>query len=156
MDATRHPLEDRAGLRHSRLRGLSTTKSGHRQKQNTGPTILHLEVAVPRRSRAHRAGFALVEDATAAWRAIVARSRNTTEFIAMDPDYEDPFAPDPESSKRVECLHCDKAYAENEMVYGKKLGIDPDMAYWWCPTPGCDGKGFGFDVHVYGEMTGRK
>lgn len=86
----------------------------------------------------------------------MATTPNTTGIIPMEPDFADPFAPDPESTKRVECLHCDQAYAENEMIYGVKPDLDPNEPYWWCPTPGCDGKGFGFDVHHYGEMTGRK
>jgi hypothetical protein len=32
------------------------------------------------------------------------------------------------------------------MVYGDKAGCSADTGIWWCPTPGCDGAGFGFDV----------
>jgi hypothetical protein len=86
----------------------------------------------------------------------MADTPNPTAIIPMEPDYADPFAPDPKSTRLVECLHCDQSFAEQEMLYGVRPDIDPSTAYWWRPTPGCDGRGMGFDIHAYGEMTGRR
>lgn len=88
----------------------------------------------------------------------MADTMNPAGIIPMPPDYEDPFAPKPGSRRKVECLHCDQAFAEDQIQYGLKPSVstDPEDTFWWCPTPGCDGKGMGFDIHVYGRMTGKK
>lgn len=58
----------------------------------------------------------------------------------------DPFGP-PKVSTLVGCLHCQEIY-ESYLIEWR---LEPDrhgqMCGWWCcPTPGCDGKGFGFDI----------
>lgn len=62
------------------------------------------------------------------------------------PDPEtDPFRP-PAIPTEVFCLHCQQEYESyliewrEETVEGKRTG------FWCCPTRGCDGKGFGFDI----------
>lgn len=61
-----------------------------------------------------------------------------------DPD-ADMFRP-PAIPTEVYCPHCRKEYQsylirwEEEVIDGKTDG------YWSCPTPGCEGKGFGFDI----------
>ncbi len=63
----------------------------------------------------------------------------------LDPQ-GDPFGP-PETPTEVSCLHCGETYDSyliewriEEDAEGKPHG------FWCCPTPGCDGKGFGFDI----------
>ena len=62
------------------------------------------------------------------------------------PDPEaDPYGP-PEIPTEVRCLHCDQEYQSyliewvERVVDGKALGL------WCCPTPGCNGGGFGIDI----------
>lgn len=81
---------------------------------------------------------------------------NAAGIIPMPPDYEDPFAAKPGSKRKVECLHCDQAFTEDQIQYGVKPSVNPHELFWWRPTPGCSGAGMGFDIHPYGEMTGRK
>ena len=84
------------------------------------------------------------------------------EGTAVPPGPErDPFGP-PKVNCVVVCLHCREQYdsyrirwMEFESDSGAKQG------FWCCPTPGCDGKGFLFDIHPIdpnwegdGEMTG--
>jgi hypothetical protein len=46
----------------------------------------------------------------------------------------------------VHCLHCGREYDsyliwwDEELIDGKRSG------FWRCPTPGCSGAGFGFDI----------
>lgn len=58
-------------------------------------------------------------------------------------DYTDTFAPDPDSTREMECLHCGARFEESEVTYEQRFGD----YYWWCPTEGCDGAGVGFDIH---------
>ena len=55
---------------------------------------------------------------------------------------EDPFGP-PDKVCVVQCLHCGKQFLSSLMVW-RKHGED---WLWMCPTEGCDGGGFGFDIH---------
>ena len=43
----------------------------------------------------------------------------------------------------VRCIHCGAVYRSDEMKYEKRRGI----ALWWCKDPGCEGAGFGVDIH---------
>ncbi len=60
-----------------------------------------------------------------------------------DAAWEDPFRP-PETPCPVRCLHCDAEYSSDEIVW--RQGPD-GSGFWCCPRPGCDGKGFHFDIH---------
>ena len=58
----------------------------------------------------------------------------------------DPFRP-PAVPTLVHCLHCHNEFDSYRIEWrietshdGKKLG------FWCCPMPGCDGRGFGFDI----------
>jgi len=58
----------------------------------------------------------------------------------------DPFRP-PEVSIEVHCLHCDREYDSYLIEWREQ----PDASgrpsgFWCCPTPGCNGLGFGFDI----------
>lgn len=58
----------------------------------------------------------------------------------------DPFGP-PAIPTVVGCLHCHQEYDS----YLIEWRIETDAAgrphgFWCCPTPGCDGRGFGFDI----------
>jgi len=58
----------------------------------------------------------------------------------------DPFGP-PEVSVEVQCLHCGETYDS----YLIEWRVHPDAdgkphGFWCCPTPGCGGMGFGFDI----------
>ena len=64
---------------------------------------------------------------------------------SLNPD-TDPFKP-PSQPVEVHCLHCGQEYDSYLIEWrietdreGKKHG------FWCCPTPGCDGRGFGFDI----------
>jgi hypothetical protein len=63
----------------------------------------------------------------------------------LDPQ-SDPFHP-PDIPTEVECLHCGESY-ESYLIEWR---VQPDAdgkqhGFWCCPTPGCDGMGFGFDI----------
>ena len=63
---------------------------------------------------------------------------------------DDPFRP-PQQSCDVFCLHCGKQYSSDKMQW-KRRGKE---GYWCCPTPGCDGVGFQFDIFPLTEMGGQ-
>ena len=65
----------------------------------------------------------------------------------MAPDFNDPYAPDLKSTRRVCCLHCDREYEEREIQW-RKLGHD---WYWCCKHEDCDGVGLGYDIHPASE-----
>lgn len=69
------------------------------------------------------------------------------------PDLLDPMAP-PKEPIMVTCWHCGKFYMSDKIAWGRKrqmnAGIDGDQPLWWCPTPECDGAGFGHDIHPPG------
>jgi hypothetical protein len=66
------------------------------------------------------------------------------------PDYDDPFAPDPESRGDVTCLHCGDTYPEREVKWdGTIQSIDPEVpgGLWVCRNwPSCGGKGVDVDL----------
>jgi hypothetical protein len=66
-------------------------------------------------------------------------------YDPLDPQ-RDPFRP-PEVPTEVSCLHCGKQYDS----YLIEWRVETDAAgkphgFWCCPTPGCGGMGFGFDI----------
>ncbi len=69
---------------------------------------------------------------------------------AFDPG-ADYFHP-PTIPTLVWCLHCGEEYDSWRMEY--RIFTDEDGArrgFWCCPTPNCDGRGFGFDVFPVDE-----
>jgi hypothetical protein len=65
----------------------------------------------------------------------------------------DPLDPDADSMKppavptEVFCLHCQREY-ESYLIEWR---VETDAhgrphGFWCCPTPGCGGRGFGFDI----------
>lgn len=50
----------------------------------------------------------------------------------------DPFGP-PTTARPVRCLHCGESYPSSSLWW--------DGEWWRCPVEGCDGVGYGFDVH---------
>jgi hypothetical protein len=58
----------------------------------------------------------------------------------------DPFRP-PEVPIEVSCLHCGREYDSYLIEWRVETGADGEPhGFWCCPTPGCDGRGFGFDI----------
>jgi hypothetical protein len=65
--------------------------------------------------------------------------------MPSDPQ-SDPFRP-PEIPTEVECIHCGETYESYLIEW--RVSTDEDgkeQGFWCCPTPGCDGMGFGFDI----------
>jgi hypothetical protein len=63
----------------------------------------------------------------------------------LDPD-TDPFKP-PAMPVVVFCLHCQEVFDSYLIEWRVFRGDDGSpMGFWCCPTPGCDGRGFGFDI----------
>lgn len=62
----------------------------------------------------------------------------------MPTDADPPFGP-PKENTEVGCLHCRRVYDSYliELRDGAGPGGEPA---WCCPTPGCNGLGFGFDI----------
>lgn len=66
-------------------------------------------------------------------------------MVEASPAGRDPFRP-PTVPVIVHCLHCDQEY-ESYLIHWVEDAIESDSpGFWCCPTPGCDGKGFGFDI----------
>ena len=66
-------------------------------------------------------------------------------MVEASPAERDPFRP-PTVPVIVHCLHCDQEY-ESYLIHWVEDAIESDSpGFWCCPTPGCDGKGFGFDI----------
>ena len=58
----------------------------------------------------------------------------------------DPFHP-PEISTLVGCLHCGLEYDSYQIEWRIQTNVDSKPhGFWCCPTPGCGGMGFGFDI----------
>jgi hypothetical protein len=65
--------------------------------------------------------------------------------LPLDPD-TDPFKP-PTIPTVVSCLHCGEDFDSYLIEWRVETGEDGSaMGFWCCPTPGCSGKGFGFDI----------
>ncbi len=46
----------------------------------------------------------------------------------------------------VHCMHCNCEY-ESYLIKWEEVALtDRILGFWHCPTPGCDGVGFGFDI----------
>lgn len=61
--------------------------------------------------------------------------------------HEDCFRP-PSIPTEVCCLHCGQCY-ESYLIQWRESTL-PDgrgRGFWCCPVSGCDGAGFGFDIH---------
>ena len=75
----------------------------------------------------------------------------------------DCFAP-PETSTLVHCLHCREIYESYLIWFDERPGPEgPDGAegFWTCPTAGCGGLGFTFDIwpidpDYHNEETGER
>jgi hypothetical protein len=63
--------------------------------------------------------------------------------VADDGSDADPFGP-PSTPIEVQCLHCGSEYLSDAMV-------QDDEGLWCCGVPGCDGRGFEFDVWPVGD-----
>jgi len=64
--------------------------------------------------------------------------------------WDDPFHP-PSVPTLVQCLHCGEEYDSFLIEYRPLKPTDGAMStdpagMWHCPTEGCDGVGFGFDI----------
>lgn len=57
---------------------------------------------------------------------------------------EDPFRP-PDIPIEVHCIHCGEEY-ESYLIKWVPDEKRPGEGFWSCPTPGCDGIGFCFDI----------
>lgn len=58
----------------------------------------------------------------------------------------DPFGP-PAIPTLVACLHCGDEYESYLIERRRERDSDGRLRWWWCcPTPGCSGRGFGFDI----------
>ena len=66
-------------------------------------------------------------------------------MVDASPAERDPFRP-PTVPVMVHCLHCDQEYESYLIHWVDKTTESDAPGSWWCPTPGCDGKGFGFDI----------
>ena len=63
----------------------------------------------------------------------------------LDPD-RDPFRP-PEVPTEVSCLHCGREYDSYLIEWRVETDAEGKQhGFWCCPTPGCSGIGFGFDI----------
>ena len=61
----------------------------------------------------------------------------------LDPE-ADPFRP-PDVPIEVECIHCGREYDSYLIEWREEPDADGQLhGFWCCPTPGCDGRGFGF------------
>lgn len=65
----------------------------------------------------------------------------------------DPLNPDTDCFKppaiptEVCCLHCGCEYESYLIEWRVEESADGEAhGFWCCPTPGCDGRGFGFDI----------
>lgn len=74
------------------------------------------------------------------------------------------FSP-PTDPVEAECLHCESVFSTSAMrweyrplsqaaMWDMWCSGDETAALqpmWWCPTPYCDGAGFGHDIHAMGD-----
>lgn len=67
-----------------------------------------------------------------------------TESNPLEPD-GDPFGP-PAIPTMVGCLHCGQEYDSYRIEWRILDTENGPHGFWCCPIPGCDGRGFGFDI----------
>lgn len=60
--------------------------------------------------------------------------------------YDDCFHP-PSIPTQVFCLHCQEIYDSYLIEWREEKTPQGMRGFWRCPTPGCGGAGFGFDIH---------
>lgn len=66
-------------------------------------------------------------------------------YDPLDSD-NDPFKP-PTIPTQVFCLHCRQEYDSYLIEWRIETTADGSpQGFWCCPMPGCDGRGFGFDI----------
>lgn len=66
-------------------------------------------------------------------------------YDPLNPD-TDVFRP-PAIPTLVGCLHCGEAYDSYRIEWRiLQSATGEPHGFWCCPIPGCDGKGFGFDI----------
>src|SRR5437899_3349686 len=54
----------------------------------------------------------------------------------------------PDIPIEVHCIHCGEEYQSYLMEYRiETKGSSRGKGFWCCPTPGCDGAGFLFDIY---------
>ena len=71
-------------------------------------------------------------------------------YDPLDPE-SDHFRP-PSIPTLVGCLHCQEEYDSYLMVWRVRTDAhDKPAGFWCCPTEGCGGIGFGFDIHPVDE-----
>ena len=61
-----------------------------------------------------------------------------------EPGFDDPFRP-PDIPTEVHCIHCGEEY-ESYLIKWVPDEKQANDGFWSCPTPGCDGVGFCFDI----------
>jgi hypothetical protein len=66
-------------------------------------------------------------------------------YDPLNPDH-DPFGP-PAIPTLVHCIHCDNEFDSYRIEWRVEYDVNGhEHGFWCCPMPGCDGKGFGFDI----------
>lgn len=75
---------------------------------------------------------------------------NTAMPSSNQPQHDDPFGP-PKEPIAVFCLHCGEEFESWQIVWKPRPNefgeaTDSMQGDWCCPTDGCDGVGFGFDI----------
>jgi len=70
---------------------------------------------------------------------------NCTTMREGEPGFDDPFRP-PDIPTEVCCMHCGEEYESYLIQWTAVHGDDADDGFWCCPTPGCAGVGFCFDI----------
>ncbi len=66
-------------------------------------------------------------------------------MVESTPSQRDPFRP-PTISVMVHCIHCHKEFDSYRIHWVEEEFEGQSQGFWCCPMPGCDGKGFGFDI----------
>ena len=66
-------------------------------------------------------------------------------MVEQSPSQRDPFRP-PTISVMVHCIHCHQEFDSYLIHWIEEEFEGLKQGFWCCPNPGCDGKGFGFDI----------